>query len=214
MTGKYNAVLFDLDGTLTDSSLGIITCAKLALDYYNIKVPMEEMKTFIGPPLRDTFQKYGMNETESEHAVEIYRSRYNTTGKYENEVYEGIEELLNNLKQQGIQLYVATSKPEETAIDILEKFNLAKYFDEIAGATMGKERNTKSAVIRYLLDKVGDDKTMVMVGDTTFDIIGAREVGMPCIAVTWGFGNNEEMQNENPVEIVDTIEELYQYLVK
>ncbi len=214
MKKQYDAVLFDLDGTLTDSSLGIITCAKLALDHYNIEVPMEQMKTFIGPPLRDTFQKYGMNPEEAENAVKIFRARYEKVGKYENEPYDGIEELLKKLKDEGVLLYVATSKPEETAIDILKKFQLAQYFDEIAGASKDKSRDSKSAVIRYLLNKVGEEKQMIMVGDTIFDIEGARQEGLDCIAVTWGFGDIEEMKQQNPAALVHTVEELFTVLVK
>ena len=130
------AVLFDLDGTLTDSGEGIMNCARLALSHYGIEVADESsLRVFVGPPLAETFLKIGVPAEEIDHAIEIYRSRYIPIGKYENKPYPGIRELLEKLKAEGHRLYVATSKPETTSVDILEHFDLAKYFDIIAGAS-------------------------------------------------------------------------------
>ena len=130
MTKK--AIFFDLDGTLTDSGEGIINCATLALEYFGLPVPSrEEMRVFVGPPLVDSFVKHGVPADKAEEAVAVYRSRYIPIGKYENTPYPGIRELLERLKAEGHTLYVATSKPEGMSVDILEHFNLAKYFDRI-----------------------------------------------------------------------------------
>jgi phosphoglycolate phosphatase len=153
-------VLFDLDGTLTDSGEGIINCAWLALEYFGIPLPSrEEMRVFVGPPLRDSFLRFGVPEDGVEKAIEIYRSRYVPTGMFENSPYPGIVDLLTALRKKGFRLYVATSKPEGMATAILEKFNLAKYFDLICGASMDDTRDSKDKVIAYLIGKAGDENT-------------------------------------------------------
>lgn len=209
------AILFDLDGTLTDSGEGIINCAELALRHYGIPIPSrEEMRVFIGPPLRDTFIKFGVPEDKAEEAIEIYRSRYIPVGKYENHPYPGIRELLEKLRDQGHQLYVATSKPEGMSVDILEHFDLAKYFTRICGATLDSSRSSKSAVIAYLLEQCGGVSEAVMVGDTHFDIIGAKAHGMPAIGVSWGYGKLEDMENAGAAAIAHTTDELFDLLQK
>lgn len=209
------AILFDLDGTLTDSGEGIINCAALALEHYGIPVPSrEEMRVFIGPPLRDTFIKFGVPEDKAEEAIEIYRSRYIPIGKFENHPYPGIRELLEKLQAQGHQLYVATSKPEGMSVDILEHFDLAKYFTRICGATMDSSRSSKSAVIAYLLEQCSGVNEAVMVGDTHFDIIGAKAHNMPAIGVSWGYGKVEDMVNVGAAAIAHSTEELFDLLQK
>ncbi len=212
---KYDAVLFDLDGTLTDSSLGITKCAALALDHYGIAYEsLDALRVFIGPPLRVTFPKFGVKEEDVGEAIAIFRGRYNVEGKFENVPYDGIELLLQKLQKAGKKLYVATSKPEATAIQILEKFNLSQYFDIIAGATKDASRDTKDAVIRYLLEQSGETGKAVMVGDTAFDVEGANAHQMPCIGVSWGFGTVESMQEEGACAIARTPEELYRLLTE
>ena len=207
------AILFDLDGTLTDSGEGIINCASLALRHYGIPVPdRETMRVFVGPPLRDTFFKFGVPEDKLDEAVEIYRSRYLTVGKFENFPYPGIEDLLKKLKEAGNKLYVATSKPETTSVEILEHFGLAKHFDMICGATMDTSRNSKAKVIAYLLDQCGRAEKTIMVGDTAFDVIGAKAHGIPTIGVSWGYGLVEDMKNAGAAAIACTMDELYALL--
>lgn len=207
------AVLFDLDGTLTDSGEGIINSAQYAFAQMGYPVPpREKMGVFIGPPLWDTFEQFGIPKERTEEAVQIFRSRYIPIGKFENTPYPGIRELLAQLKQRGYLLYVATSKPEETAIEILEHFELARYFDKICGAAMEGGRNSKEAVIEYLLDQVGRDMEKVMVGDTKYDVLGAKAHGIPTIAVSWGYGDLQEIRQAGPMAIVDTPEELLQLL--
>ena len=209
------AILFDLDGTLTNNGKGIINCASLALEHYGIPVPSrEEMRVFVGPPLHDTFIKFGVPEEEAAKAVEVYRSRYIPIGMFENEVYPGIEEMLRKLHAQGHQLYVATSKPEWMAQKILEHFDLAKYFTIICGATMDTSRSSKSAVIAYLLEQCGGVSEAIMVGDTAYDVIGAKAHGITTIGVSWGFGTVEDMENAGAASIAHNAEELYEQLQK
>lgn len=202
-------ILFDLDGTLTDSGEGIINCAILALEHFGCPIPSrEEMRVFVGPPLVDSFVKHGVPADKAEEAVAIYRSRYIPIGKYENTPYPGIRELLETLKAAGHTLYVATSKPEGMSVDILEHFDLAKYFDRICGASMDTSRSSKEAVIEYLIRKNGRTGNMVMVGDTKFDVLGAKAHGIPCIGVSWGYGTVQDMEEAGAAAIVHTMDEL------
>ena len=209
VTMGAKTILFDLDGTLTDSGEGIINCASLALEYFGIPVPSREaMRAFVGPPLHETFVKFGVSADQADKAVEVYRSRYFTVGKFENFPYPGIPELLSELKKHGHKLLVATSKPEALSMEILEKFKLARFFDRVCGASMDRSRSTKEDVIAYLLTEYGAGKNMVMVGDTAFDVIGAAAHGIPTIGVSWGYGNVSEMQKAGAVAIADTVAQL------
>lgn len=203
------AILFDLDGTLTDSGEGIINCAILALEHFGLPIPSrEEMRVFVGPPLHESFINHGVPAEKTEEAIKVYRSRYIPIGAYENTPYTGIRELLESLKAQGHKLYVATSKPEAMSIRILDHFDLARYFDMICGATMDTSRSSKEAVIAYLLEQNGRADNMVMVGDTKFDILGAKEHGIPAIGVSWGYGKVEDMEKAGAAAIAHTMEEL------
>lgn len=207
------AILFDLDGTLTDSGEGIINCASLALRHYGIPVPdREAMRVFVGPPLRDTFFKFGVPEDKLDEAVEIYRSRYIPIGKFENTPYPGIYDLLARLKAEGHKLYVATSKPEQMSMDILNKFELMHYFDLLAGATLDGSRDHKADVIAYLLQQTGSDMEAIMVGDTVYDVVGAAAHGIPTIGVSWGYGNVSEMESAGAKAIAHTMAELHDLL--
>ena len=206
-------VLFDLDGTLTDSGEGIINCAKLALETLGLPIPAyEELRTFVGPPLSESFQRYGVPADQVEEAIRIYRSRYVPTGMFENTPYPGIRELLETLKSQGYILYVATSKPEAMSVTILERFGLAPYFQRICGASIDASRSTKDAVIAYLLEQSGAKEDMVMVGDTKYDVLGARAHGIPAIGVSWGYGSVAEMREAGAVGIADGMAELLQLI--
>jgi len=208
-------IIWDLDGTLTDSSEGITKCVKLALDHFKIEAGgPETLRHFIGPPLSETFETYGMSKEQSWEAVQVFRSRYNTVGKFENRPYDGIKELLGTLQQEGYALYVGTSKPELTAKQILDKFELSSYFRIICGATMDGTRDKKSQVLSYLLEQMEDRAGVVMIGDTHFDVTGAAEHGIPTIGVTWGFGTRESMEEAGAVCIVDTMDELHEVIRK
>ena len=202
-------ILFDLDGTLTDSGEGIINCATLALRHFGLPIPSyTDMRTFVGPPLRDSFIRFGVPADQADEAIRVYRSRYIPTGMFENTPYPGIRELLEKLRAEGYTLYVATSKPEEMSVTILEKFDLAKYFHRICGASIDSSRSTKDAVIAYLLESSGAKEDMVMVGDTKYDILGAKAHGIPAIGVGWGYGKVEEMEEAGAVGIAETMDEL------
>ena len=204
------AILFDLDGTLTDSGEGIINCAIVALEHFHLPIPSrEELRVFLGPPLQESFLRFGVPADRVDEAIQVYRSRYIPIGKFENIPYPGIRELLEALKAEGHKLYVATSKPETMAVEILEHFDLAKYFDQICGASMDASRSTKEAVIAYLLEQNGRADNMVMVGDTKFDVIGAKKHGIPTIGVAWGYGEVADMRAAGAAAIAQTTEELY-----
>ena len=208
-------VLFDLDGTLTDSGEGIINSAIPALEHFGLTVPSrEELRVFVGPPLHETFQRFGVPADKAEEAIRVYRSRYIPTGMFENTPYPGIKELLETLKKENYTLYVATSKPEEMSVTILERFGLAPYFDRICGASTDTSRSTKDAVIAYLLEQSGAKEDMVMVGDTKYDVLGAKTHGIPAIGVSWGYGSVEEMTEAGAIGIADTMEQLLELIKK
>ena len=207
------AILFDLDGTLTDSGEGIINCAILALNHFGLPVPDQEtLRVFVGPPLDETFMKFGVPADKTDEAIRVYRSRYTTVGKFENVPYPGIEELLSKLTENGHKLYVATSKPEGMSIEILEKFGLAKYFTLICGATLDGSRSKKADIISYLLEKAGGAENAIMVGDTAYDVIGAKAHGMPAIGVSWGYGEVKDMEDAGAAAIAYTMDELFSLL--
>ena len=207
------SILFDLDGTLTDSGEGIMNCAALALERLGIPIPPRDaLRVFVGPPLHDTFRQFGVPEDQVDEAIRIYRSRYVPIGKFENTPYPGIRELLEKLRAQGNRLYVATSKPEEMAVEVLEHFDLAHFFDHICGASLDRSRIAKDAVISYLLQLHGADGQMVMVGDTVFDVLGAAAHGIHAVGVAWGYGSVEEMKKAGAAAIAVTMDELLSIL--
>ena len=207
------SILFDLDGTLTDSGEGIMNCAVYALAHFGIEAPSkEQLRTIVGPPLSESFARLGVEPDKIEEAIQLYRSRYIPIGFYENSPYEGIDKLLEQLKADGHRLYVATSKPEWMAVKVLEYFDLAKYFDIICGAATDMSRNTKGAVIAYLLEQCGQQDHAVMVGDTVYDVLGAKEHNIPCVGVTWGYGIEADMVQAEAYAIAHTMDELYKLL--
>ena len=208
-------ILFDLDGTLTDSGEGIMKCAAFALDHYGIAYNgWESLREFVGPPLFETFIKYGVLDSQADCAVEVYRSRYNTIGKFENHPYEGIPELLARLRKEDYQLLVATSKPEALSVEIMERFSIAQYFHRICGASLDRSRSSKEDVIAYLLNETETADEILMVGDTTYDIIGAAAHNIPGIGVAWGYGKVQDMIDVGAAVIAYTVEELYNLLIK
>ena len=211
MTPK--TILFDLDGTLTDSGEGIINCASLALEHFGIPVPdRQTMRVFVGPPLHDTFVRFGIPEDQVDEAVKLFRSRYFTVGKFENFPYPGIPELLQTLKAHGHTLLIATSKPETLALEITEHFDLAKYFDRICGASLDRSRITKEDVIAHLLSQCDTPDNTLMVGDTEFDVTGAAAHSIPTIGVSWGYGLVEDMEIAGAIAIAHTADELLKLL--
>ncbi|EMD16172.1 hypothetical protein HMPREF9943_01575 [Eggerthia catenaformis OT 569 = DSM 20559] len=205
-------VLFDLDGTLTDSGEGIIKSADIALKHFNIHATQEQLKVFVGPPLIETFKMFGIQESSLDEAVKLFRKRYLTVGKFENHPYQGIENVLRTLKEKNYNLFVATSKPEKIAIEILDHYELSPYFTKICGATMDEKRSSKDDVISYLKTHVDTDK-MLMIGDTIYDVLGANVHSIPTIGVSWGYGNPKEMKKAGAITIVHTPEELLDEII-
>lgn len=205
-------ILFDLDGTLTDSGEGIMHCAELTLAHYDLPIPTrKEMRSIVGPPLKDSFKRYGIADTELDNAVAFYRKHYLAVGQFENFPYPGIQAVLERLKKEGNKLYVATSKPEVMAQNILRHFEMDGYFDMICGAVSDAKRSTKEEVIAHLLSLLESKDALVMVGDTIYDVKGAAFHGIPTVAVSWGYGVVEDMQNAGAT-IVGTMDELYEVL--
>lgn len=204
----YNTILFDLDGTLTDPGVGITNSVAYALEKFNIKnVDKTELFKFVGPPLKDSFMNfYGFDEADSLQAIQYYREYFKEIGIWENKVYDDIPEMLQELKLSGKRIILATSKPEVFAKKILEHFDLLKYFDYVAGATMDGARSKKADVIRYALEncKISELHEVVMVGDREHDIIGANETGIDSIGVLFGYGDKNELEAVSATYIVES----------
>ncbi|NTV90693.1 MAG: HAD family hydrolase [Clostridiales bacterium] len=198
MKMKYDYVLFDLDGTLTDSAEGIINALRYSLDKMGLVAGnREELNRFIGPPLWETFEKYyGLSKEKADDAVKIFREYYSEKGWSENSVYNGIEEMLKTLRANGLKLVVATSKSELYAGKILEHFGISGYFEFIAGSSHDGTRVKKEEVIGYAIESCGiiDLERVIMVGDRENDIIGARYNGVRSIGVLFGYGSLEELE--------------------
>ncbi len=213
----YPTLLFDLDGTITDPGEGITKSVAYALEKYGIAVKdRRSLYPFIGPPLRDSFRRiYGFSPEQAEDAVAKYREYYRDTGIFECTVYDGMETLLADLKRAGKRLVVATSKPEEFAVRILEHFGLNRYFDCVAGATMDASRGTKSAVIAYALGREGisDPSDAVMIGDRAYDILGAKRFYMDGIGVSFGYGSREELEQAGAIAVAEDVDALRRLLL-
>ena len=211
---KY--ILFDLDGTLTDPKVGICTCVQYALKAFDIEEPdLDKLEPFIGPPLKDSFmQYYGLSEEQAEAAIEKYRERFSVTGKFENKIYEGISALLSDLKDYGYHLAVASSKPECFVKDILNHFNITKYFEAIVGSELDGTRIDKAEVIHEALNQLFHygkirKEQVVMIGDRKFDVEGAKEIGVTSVAVSYGYGSVEELQEANPDYLAESVDALH-----
>ena len=214
----YQTILFDLDGTLTDSGQGILNSIRYALTQLDRPIPDDHLlKTFIGPPLKTSFeQTLGMSLAESQAAIALYRDYFREKGIFENQIYPGIPELLADLKDQKKQLLVATSKPEVFAQQILEHFELSHFFEIIIGASMDSSRSKKSDVIAYALknaDTVNPAET-IMVGDRKYDILGAKENQLASLGVLYGYGSFEELQAAKADYIAKSTEDLRKILLR
>ena len=209
-------LLFDLDGTLTDPMVGITSSVQYALEKFGIHIKyLKDLIPFIGPPLDDSFQEfYGLSKEDAGKAVEYYRERYSTTGIFENCPYPGVEKLLQELRRKKYLLAVASSKPEYYVKQILDYFNLTEYFDEIVGSEMNGARTNKTEVIEETLKRLGLDhhrEQVIMVGDKEHDVLGARKAGLDCVAVSYGYGTEEELAASQPLQIVASAEEILDF---
>lgn len=213
---KYKYIFFDLDGTLTDSAEGITYSVAYALEKFGIQTAdKKELKRFVGPPLVDAFMGfYGFSEENAKKAVEYYRERFRDIGIFENSVYRGVPELLESLKSKNYVLVMATSKPEEYAKRIAEHFDIAKYFDYIAGATFDGKRGTKTEVIEYALKamSVKDRQEVVMIGDRHHDAEGAYNTNLDFIGVLYGYGSREELVRAGAAMIAETPSDIEKFL--
>lgn len=211
-------ILFDLDGTLTDPSLGITNSVMYALRA--LGEPIEERAfyyRFIGPPLLHSFAYYcGFSAERAREALRLYREYFSEKGIFENKVYDGMPTLLADLSHAGYRLAVATSKPEVFAKQILEHFNMARWFSFIGGADLEETRATKDAVIAYTLANLGCPlpDACIMVGDRKYDIEGAGKNGMEAIGVLYGYGSRAELAEAGAIEIVSDMDDLRRIFLK
>lgn len=210
---RFDTMLFDLDGTLTDNGEGITNSVAYALRKFGITPPpREELNKFVGPPLRDRFVQLYVGEEQGDLAVEYYREYFRPHGMFENVVYDGVPQMLAALKKAGCTLAIATSKPTVFAEKIAEHFDLAQYFTFIAGSDLDGTRIKKAEVIRYCLEQLGDPGRVLMVGDREHDIIGATAVGVPAVGVTYGYGTREELEGAQAAYIIDDPLELIELI--
>lgn len=204
-------LIFDLDGTLTDSGIGIMRCAQYALDHYGIHVEdLQQLRPFVGPPLEDSFVMfYGFSHEEALRAVEKYRERYLRIGIYEQAPYEGAIECLKELRRRGHTLVIGTSKTQVLAERVLNNLNLMQYFDFVAGR-YAEHIHTKADVLQALFDKgfLTHPNNAFMIGDRKYDILGAKAHNIPSIGVTWGYGDRQELQEAGATHIVDSFQQL------
>lgn len=214
----YRVILFDLDGTLTASAEGITKSVQYALHKLGIDEPdLHKLEAFVGPPLLDQFiNAYGMSEETAGQAVSYYRERYSQQGIYENRPYEGIRELLQDLKNQGYILGVASAKPVYYVRQILNHFQLASFFTVVEGTEMDGSRSSKADVIREALHKLHMEEKrgqVVMIGDRWHDVQGSREAGVDCVAVAYGYGSVQELQQAGPTMIVPAVDGLRRFFL-
>ena len=215
----YKYILFDLDGTLTDSKEGIVNCVRYALEKMGRPIPDgETLLRFIGPPLADSFQDFcGMSREDAVQAVELYRERYTPIGKFENAPAPGMAALCARLKAKGYVLALASSKPEEMCVPICEKFGFAPSMETITGSPPVGDWE-KTDVIRETMRRLGltdaNKPSILMVGDRKFDVLGARDCGIDCVGVEFfGYAAPGELEEAGAVAVVKTAEELESFIL-
>ncbi|MEH7400450.1 MULTISPECIES: HAD family hydrolase [Bacillaceae] len=213
----YNTILFDLDGTLTDPKVGILNSVKYALQKMNKAIPIEsELLKFIGPPIQQSFSEiFQFNEKELVNAVRFYREYFSQSGMIENNVYDGIRELLSELQKEKKRLYVATSKPTIFAREILIHFQLDEFFIQIVGSELDGTRIDKGEIIEYIFEKNNElsKEDSVMVGDRFHDIKGAKIANIDSIGITYGYGTELELTNAGANAIINSVDQLKKMLL-
>lgn len=213
---NYSHILFDLDGTITDSEEGILNSIRYCLSHYRIAHPEPAfMKKFIGPPLiQSLVEHYKFNPEQAEKAVKVYRTYFRKKGIYENKLYPGIADLLNTLRHKGKILILATAKPTYYAKKIARHFGINEYLYEIVGSHMDGSRMEKKEIIQYILDRLPEvpREKFVMIGDRKHDIQGARYFGLDSIWVEYGYGDEDEIRPLTPTHIARNVDELYPLL--
>ncbi len=208
----FDYIFFDLDGTVANSKEGVTTSVAYSLKRLNAPALDEAtLEKFIGPPLVDSYIKYcGFNREEALDAINKYREYYKDTGIYKFVLYDGIKEMLTSLKENGKKLYIATSKPEIFANKILNKADILELFDGVFGATLDSSRVKKADVLKYALSNLNleDISKAVLVGDTIFDVEGAKTLGLASLAVTYGYEDREGLVASNPDFLADSVAEI------
>ena len=214
----FDYIFFDLDGTLTDPALGITNSFIHAIKYFGLEIPSyETLCSFIGPPLPETFKtQFGFSDEKAEEGVKKYREYFAEKGLFENSVYPGIPELLSDLQGSGKKLVVATSKPEEYSVRIIEHFGLSKYFENVCGSLMDESRSKKDEVIEYAIERNGikDRSKILMIGDRKHDIIGAKKCNLAACGVLFGYGSLEELEKAGADFIAKDIPQLRSILLQ
>ena len=212
----YKAILFDLDGTLTRAISEFTKSVQYALEKIGKPEPdREKLRVFVGPPLLEQFMKYAdLDEETARQAVTFYRERYSVTGIFENRPYEGIKELLEALENRGYILAVASSKPEYFVEKILDYFDMSRYFKVVVGSEMNGGRTKKADVIQEALKRLHMEnhrEQVIMVGDKEHDVFGAKQAGVSCVAVSYGYGTMDELVNAEPLQIVNSPAQLLDF---
>ncbi len=217
---KYTHLLFDLDGTLTDPREGITKSVQYALSKAGIvEKDLDKLTVFIGPPLIDSFMTfYGLTEEKAREALVWYRERFRPVGIFENKVLEGIPEMLSDLKACGYYLAVASSKPEPFVLQILEKFGLLRWFDDVTGATLDEKRSEKKDVIEEALRRAGigteGRKKVLMIGDRKHDVEGAASCGVDSLGLYAGFAEPGELEAAGADYICQTVKDMHVLLTE
>lgn len=210
---KYKNILFDLDGTLIDSYDGIARGIDKVVEKFGVELPKDVYKYFIGPPLTESFSKY-LPDLDIKEVLKVFRSYYLTVGVYEYCLYDGVKDMLSALKSQGYKLYVATSKREDTAITILEHSDILVYFERVFGAGF-ETRKEKFEVLEYAFADSDIVKSeSVLIGDTMYDVDGARIVGIDSIAIAYGFGDNEVLKASDAVAFLNSPQDIVKYFTE
>ncbi len=207
-------VFFDLDGTLTDPFEGITRSVQFALAHCGITVAdRAELAPYIGPPLKESFiERHGLSAAQADEALRQYRVRFSDVGMFENRVYDGVEGMLSALRERGVRLAVATSKPTVFSVKILEHFGLSKYFEEVVGSELNGRRVEKAEVIAEVMARLRVTPDEVwMVGDRCFDVEGAHKNGVRAVGVRYGYAEEDELNTAE--KIVDTVAELQAFLL-
>ena len=211
---RYDAVLFDVDGTLIHSRPGIFNCFAYAFRQMGLDPDTIDCSRYLGPPLRWSFAQHFATDAEVERAVELYRSQYEKMGRHECSLFPGVRQMLDTLKDAGLYMATATCKPVEVVMPILEEQGLMPYFDRVGGASMDESVDNKTDVIRLVLqDPRLAGKRILMVGDRQDDMQGAANNKLPAAAVTYGYGSREELTPWHPVLLADSCGELTRYIL-
>ena len=214
---RYDYILFDLDGTITEPFEGITKALSYSLEKFGIKIEdRNSLRVCIGPPLWDTYtEMFGLSDADADKATDYYREYYDNGGAFDCLIYDGIEDMLKRLHESPCKVLLATSKPEVMANVVLSHFGLDKYFDIICGASLDRSRSSKASVVKYALERAGvtDKSRCIMIGDRKFDVEGARENGLSTLGITHGYGDRAELEGAGAIQIFDDTYSLCEFLL-